>query len=151
VKEKKMLIPEITEKLLAAKKRQGLSFADLEKVVNRDEVWIASLFYRQAQASQEEAEKLASALSLGPEIAAELTEFPNKGLGPVVPTDPLIYRFYEIMQVYGMPLKAVIHEKFGDGIMSAIDFTVDVEKEADPKGERVRVIMSGKFLPYKKW
>jgi len=146
-----MLIPEITEKLLAAKIKQGLSFADLEKVVNRDEVWIAALFYRQAQASREEAEKLASALNLGPEIAAELTEFPNKGLGPVVPTDPLIYRFYEIMQVYGMPLKAVIHEKFGDGIMSAIDFTVDVEKEADPKGERVRVIMSGKFLPYKKW
>ena len=115
------------------------------------EVWIAALFYRQAQASQEEAEKLVAALNLGPEIAPELTEFPNKGLGPVVPTDPLIYRFYEIMQVYGMPLKAVIHEKFGDGIMSAIDFTVDVEKEEDPKGERVRVVMSGKFLPYKKW
>jgi cyanate lyase len=151
VKEKKMLIPEITEKLLAAKKKQGLSFADLEKVVHRDEVWIAALFYRQAQASREEADKLAAALHLGPEIAGELTEFPHKGLGPVVPTDPLIYRFYEIMQVYGMPLKAVIHEKFGDGIMSAIDFTVDVEKEEDPKGERVRVVMSGKFLPYKKW
>jgi cyanate lyase len=151
VKEKKMLIPETTEKLLAAKKKKGLSFADLEKVVHRDEVWIAALFYRQAQASKEEADKLVAALDLGPEIAAELTEFPNKGLGPVVPTDPLIYRFYEIMQVYGMPLKAVIHEKFGDGIMSAIDFTVDVEKEEDPKGERVRVVMSGKFLPYKKW
>lgn len=146
-----MLVPEITKKLLAAKKKRGLSFSDLEKVVNRDEVWIAALFYRQAQASQEEAEKLVAALNLGPEIAPELTEFPNKGLGPVVPTDPLIYRFYEIMQVYGMPLKAVIHEKFGDGIMSAIDFTVDVEKEEDPKGERVRVVMSGKFLPYKKW
>jgi cyanate lyase len=151
VKEKKMLVPEITEKLFAAKQKQGLSFSDLGKIVNRDEVWIAALFYRQAQASQEEAEKLAAALALGPEIAAELTEFPMKGLGPVVPTDPLIYRFYEIMQVYGLPLKAVIHEKFGDGIMSAIDFTVEVEKEPDPKGERVRVIMSGKFLPYKKW
>jgi cyanate lyase len=93
-------------------------------------------------------------------MAAELTDFPVKGsLDPVVPTDPLIYRFYEIMQVYGMPLKAVIHEKFGDGIMSAIDFTLDVEKEEDPKGVseaapkelRVKVIMSGKFLPYKKW
>ena len=146
-----MLVPETTERLLTAKKKKGLSFADLEKVVHRDEVWIAALFYRQAQASQEEAEKLVAALNLGPEIAPELTEFPNKGLGPVVPTDPLIYRFYEIMQVYGMPLKAVIHEKFGDGIMSAIDFTVDVEKEEDPKGERVRVVMSGKFLPYKKW
>lgn len=68
-----------------------------------------------------------------------------------MPTDPLIYRFYEIMQVYGMAMKEVIHEKFGDGIMSAIDFTLDIDKEEDPKGDRVKVVMSGKFLPYKKW
>ena len=142
---------DVTEKLLAAKKLKGLSFADLEKTVGRDEVWIAALFYRQAQASQDEAKKLASALGVGPELADALTEFPLKGLGPVVPTDPLIYRFYEIMQVYGMPMKAVIHEKFGDGIMSAIDFTLEVDKEKDPKGDRVKVTMSGKFLPYKKW
>jgi len=86
---------EITEKLFAAKKQKGLSFSDLEKIVGRGEVWIAALFYRQASASQEEAEKLASALNLGPEITAALTEFPTKGLGPVVPTDPLVYRFYE--------------------------------------------------------
>lgn len=146
-----MTVSEITENLFAAKKQKGLSFSDLEKIVGRGEVWIAALFYRQASASQEEAEKLASALNLGPEITAALTEFPTKGLGPVVPTDPLVYRFYEIMQVYGMPMKAVIHEKFGDGIMSAIDFTMEVEKEEDPKGDRVRIIMSGKFLPYKKW
>jgi cyanate lyase len=84
-------------------------------------------------------------------VSEALTECPTKGLGPVVPADPLVYRFYEIMQVYGMPLKAVIHEKFGDGIMSAIDFTLDVDKEQDPKGDRVRITMSGKFLPYKKW
>jgi len=146
-----MKVSEITEKLLLAKKQKGLSFADLEKIVGRDEVWIAALFYRQARASQEEATKIASALHLGTDVVEALTEYPTKGLGPVVPTDPLIYRFYEIMQVYGMPLKAVIHEKFGDGIMSAIDFTLDVEKEQDPKGDRVRLIMSGKFLPYKKW
>ena len=81
-----------------------------------------------------------------------LTSFPVKGgLVPVVPTDPLIYRFYEIMQVYGMPLKDVIQEMFGDGIMSAIDFTMNVEKETDPKGDRVKITMSGKFLPYKTW
>ena len=80
-----------------------------------------------------------------------LTECPLKGLGPVVPTDPLIYRFYEIMQVYGMPLKAIIHEKFGDGIMSAIDFILDVKKEKNPKGDRVVVTMNGKFLPNNKW
>jgi cyanate lyase len=141
----------ITEKLLAAKKEKTLSFADLEKVVGRDEVWIAAVFYRQASASQEEAEKIVSALGLGPDVARSLTECPVKGLGPVVPTDPLIYRFYEIMQIYGMPLKTVIHEKFGDGIMSAIDFTLDVEKEKNPKGDRVVITMNGKFLPYNKW
>ncbi|OWY68210.1 cyanase [cyanobacterium TDX16] len=145
------MLPEITQKLLAAKQEKGMSFVDLEKAVGRDEVWIAAVFYRQASASQAEAEKILSAIGLPTTLASELTECPLKGLGPVVPTDPLIYRFYEIMQVYGMPLKSVIHEKFGDGIMSAIDFTLDVEKEEDPKGDRVKVIMSGKFLPYKKW
>ena len=145
------MISEITENLLFAKKEKGLSFADLENILGRDEVWIAALFYRQASASEAEANKLLEALELPPIYKEELTKFPVKGLGPVVPTDPLIYRFYEIMQVYGMPLKEVIHEKFGDGIMSAIDFTLEVEKEEDPKGDRVKVIMNGKFLPYKKW
>lgn len=141
----------LAEKLLAAKKKKALSFAALGKLAGRDEVWVAALLYRQASASREEAGKLAAALDLGPDIAEELTVYPVKGLGPVVPTDPLIYRFYEIMQVYGMPLKAVIHEKFGDGIMSAIDFTLNVGKEEDPRGDRVKITMSGKFLPYKKW
>ncbi|MCF2147015.1 cyanase [Desmonostoc muscorum LEGE 12446] len=146
-----MSIPEITQKLLAAKQDEGLSFADLEKIIGRDEVWIAALIYRQASASPEEAKLLVEALGLDASYINELTEYPLKGLGPVVPTDPLIYRFYEIMQVYGFPIKAVIQDKFGDGIMSAIDFTLDVEKEVDPKGDRVKIIMSGKFLPYKKW
>ena len=147
-----MKTPEITTKLLAAKKEKGLSFADLEAKLGYDEVWIASVFYRQASASEEEANKMVDLLGLGPEFAEALTECPLKGgLDPLVPTDPLIYRFYEIMQVYGMPVKAVVHEKFGDGIMSAIDFSIDVEREEDPKGDRVKVIMCGKFLPYKKW
>ncbi|MEM8807242.1 MAG: cyanase [Cyanobacteria bacterium P01_D01_bin.44] len=147
-----MAIPEITTQLLAAKKAKGLTFADLEAKIGCDEVWIASVFYRQASASEEEASKMVEALGLGPEFVEPLTECPVKGsLEPVIPTDPLIYRFYEIMQVYGMPIKTVVHEKFGDGIMSAIDFSVDVEREADPKGDRVKIIMCGKFLPYKKW
>jgi cyanate lyase len=147
-----MAILEITQKLLAAKKAKGLTFADLEKKIGRDEVWISAVFYRQASASEDEASKIVSVLGLESDIADELTGFSMKGsLEPVIPTDPLIYRFYEIMQVYGMPMKAVIHEKFGDGIMSAIDFTLDIEKEEDPKGDRVKIIMSGKFLPYKKW
>lgn len=146
-----MSIPEVTQKLLEAKKAKGLSFADLEAVLGRDEVWIASLFYRQATASEDEASKLLHTLGLSADLASELTQFSVKGLGPVVPTDPLVYRFYEIMQVYGMPMKEIIHEKFGDGIMSAIDFTLEIGKIADPKGDRVQVTMNGKFLPYKKW
>ena len=142
----------ITEKLLQAKKAKGLTFAALEELLGCDEVWIASLFYRQSTASPEEAEKLLTALGLDLSLADELTTPPVKGcLDPVIPTDPLIYRFYEIMQVYGLPLKDVIQEKFGDGIMSAIDFTLDVDKVEDPKGDRVKVTMCGKFLPYKKW
>ena len=142
----------VTATLMAAKKAKGMSFADFEAALGLDEVWVASLFYGQATASKEEAEKLAELLSLDPAITAALQEFPTKGsLDPVIPTDPLIYRFYEIMQVYGMPLKDVIQEHFGDGIMSAIDFTLDVDKVEDPKGDRVKITMCGKFLPYKKW
>jgi len=143
---------EITEKILKAKQVKSMSFQDLGNLIGRDPMWVAALIYRQATASEDEASKLVHALDLPAEIAAELIQFPVKGsLDPVIPTDPLIYRFYEIMQVYGMPLKAVIQEEFGDGIMSAIDFTLNVEKETDPKGDRVKIVMSGKFLPYKKW
>jgi cyanate lyase len=138
--------------LLAAKRAKGLSFADLEAALGRDEVWIASLFYGQATASPEEAEHLAGLLGLDAELVEGLQRYPIKGcLDPVIPTDPLLYRFYEILQVYGMALKDVIQEKFGDGIMSAIDFSLDVEKVPDPAGDRVQVTMCGKFLPYKKW
>ncbi|BAQ65118.1 cyanase [Geminocystis sp. NIES-3709] len=147
-----MAIAKITETLLKAKKAKGITFQELEKILGQDEVWIASVFYRQATANESEAKTILETLDLPLELVEELTIPPVKGsLDPVIPTDPLIYRFYEIMQVYGMPLKDVIQEKFGDGIMSAIDFTLDVEKIPDPKGDRVQVVMCGKFLPYKKW
>jgi cyanate lyase len=146
-----MELPDIVSHLFAAKQAKGLSFADLEKILNRDEVWIAAVLYRQAATSEDEAKLLVEALGLDPSYIDLLMEYPIKGLGPIVPTDPLIYRFYEIIQIYGFPLKSVIQEKFGDGIMSAIDFTMDVDKEVDPKGDRVKLTMSGKFLPYKKW
>jgi cyanate lyase len=120
--------------------------------MGRDEVWIASLFYGQSTASPEEARQLADLLELDSSTCEALQAYPVKGcLDPVIPTDPLIYRFYEIIQVYGMPLKDVIQEKFGDGIMSAIDFSLDVDKVPDPAGDRVKVTMCGKFLAYKKW
>ena len=149
-----MEICRTTEILLNAKEEKKLSFAEIGKGIGRSEIWVSALFYGQAQATAAEAGKIVARLGLGrnrKEVVSFLVAFPDKGLGPVVPTDPLIYRLYEIMQVYGYPFKAIVHEKFGDGIMSAIDFTMDVEKEKDPKGDRIKVTMSGKFLPYKIW
>jgi cyanate lyase len=146
-----MYLSDFTHQLFAAKKFKQLSFADLEQILDRDEVWIAAVFYQQAAMSEAEAKLLVQALGLEHTYIDQLTAYPIKGLGPVVPTDPFVYRFYEIMQVYGLPLKSVVQEKFGDGIMSAIDFTMEIEKEIDPKGDRVKLTMSGKFLPYKKW
>ena len=147
-----MSFPESTQLLLKAKKEKGLTFADIGNLLGLDEVWVASLFYGQSTASDEESDQLLTTLGLGTELKEILTTPPVKGsLDPVIPTDPLIYRFYEIMQVYGMPMKDVIQEKFGDGIMSAIDFTINVDKVEDSKGDRVKVSMCGKFLPYKKW
>lgn len=151
-----MALPSHTQTLLAAKRRSGLSFADLAARLGQDEVWTASLLYGQATASDDQAQALLEALMIPePErasLAAALTLYPVKGaLDPVIPTDPLLYRFYEILQVYGLPLKDVIQEQFGDGIMSAIDFSLTVNKQEDPKGDRVVVTMNGKFLPYRKW
>jgi len=149
-----MEIGKTTEMLLKAKEDRNLTFAAIGKGIGRSEMFVAALFHGQARATAAEAGKIVSKLGLGrnrKEIVPFLVAFPNKGLGPVVPTDPLIYRLYEIMQVYGHPFKAIVHEKFGDGIMSAIDFTMDVEREKDPKGDRIKVTMSGKYLPYKIW
>ena len=147
-----LMIPEVTQKILHAKAARGLTFAALARVVGCSPVFLAAVCYRQASATREQAEKLLDALGLGPGWLPALTSFPVKGgLMPTVPVNPLLYRFHEILQVYGMPLKDVIQETFGDGIMSAIDFTMEVEKEEDPKGDRVKITMSGKFLPYKRW
>jgi cyanate lyase len=143
---------EATDLLLEAKRRKGLTFEAIARAVGRHKVWVTSALLGQSTMSAEEAQQAVALLGLGPEVAAALQEMPMKGsVGQTVPVDPLIYRFHEITQVYGTTLKAIIHEMFGDGIMSAIDFTLDVQKQADPKGDRVVVTMNGKFLPYKKW
>jgi cyanate lyase len=146
------MLPEITQTILHAKSARKLTFIELATTVGCNPIFLAAACYRQASLSHEQAVKLLDALGLGQDYLPALTNFPVKGgLMPTVPVDPLLYRFYEIMQVYGLPLKDVIQEMFGDGIMSAIDFTMQVEKEADPKGDRVKITMSGKFLPYKQW
>ena len=143
---------EATERILAAKKQKGLTFEAIAKAVGRHKVWVTAALMGQATMSAEEAQKAAAVLGLGPEVAAALQEIPTKGsVGQTVPVDPLIYRFHEITQVYATTLKAIIHEMFGDGIMSAIDFELDIQRKEDPKGDRVVITMNGKFLPYKKW
>jgi cyanate lyase len=143
---------EATAKILAAKQEKGLTFEAIALAVGRHKVWVTAALLGQATMSAEEAQRAVAVLGLGADVAVALQEIPSKGsVGQTVPVDPLIYRFHEITQVYGTTLKAIIHEMFGDGIMSAIDFTLDVRKEEDPKGDRVVVVMNGKFLPYKKW
>ncbi|MGE0681015.1 MAG: cyanase [Candidatus Binatia bacterium] len=143
---------EATEYIVAAKKAKGLSWEAIAKAVGRHTVWTTATLMGQGTMSAEEASAVTKLLDLTPNVTEALQEIPMKGsLESAVPVDPLIYRFHEITQVYGTALKAVIHEMFGDGIMSAIDFEIDVQKKEDPKGDRVVVTYSGKFLPYRKW
>jgi cyanate lyase len=144
---------EMSVELLRAKQRKGLTWADLGSQIGMSEIWIASVCYGESSATEEVASKLAAILELGDEVKAAMVAYPIKGsaMERAIPTDPFVYRFYEIMAVYGLALKDVVQEKFGDGIMSAIDFTLDVARESDPKGDRVVVTMNGKFLPYKRW
>ena len=146
------MLAEITQEILRVKTAKQLSFMQLAATVGCSPMFLAAVCYRQASACNEQAIKLLDALGLDRSLASNLTSYPVKGgLMPTVPVDPFLYRFYEIMQVYGLPLKDVIQELFGDGIMSAVDFTMEVDREADPKGDRVKITMSGKFLPYKAW
>ncbi len=145
---------ELKRLVLAAKKNKKLTWATLAERVGMSEMWLASCGYGENSMTIESATKLCAELDLDVEVRDALTEFPTKGNsldGKIVPTDPLMYRFYEILCVYGTALKDVIQEKCGDGIMSAIDFTIDVRKESNPKGDRVVVTMDGKFLPYRRF
>jgi cyanate lyase len=143
---------EATEKILVARRAKGLSFEQIAATVGRHKVWCTSALLGQQSMSAEEAQRIVDLLGLDQEVARALQECPHKGsLHEAVPIDPLIYRFHEITQVYGTTIKALIHEMFGDGIMSAIDFEMDIEKVPDPKGDRVKITYNGKFLPYRKW
>jgi len=141
-----------TAAILNAKKEKGLTWDQIAAAVGRHEIWVTAALLGQASMGREEAFKATKILGLDAEVAWALQQCPMKGsLEETVPVDPLIYRFYEILQVYGTTIKEIIHEKFGDGIMSAIDFEMDIRKKPDPKGDRVVVTLDGKFLPYRKW
>ena len=140
----------VTEAIIAAKRLKGLSWTAIAKKIGQSKEWTTAGCLGQMTFTKEQASQLGKLLGLDKEAVQLLQEVPYKGSLPTaVPTDPLIYRFYELVNVYGTTFKALIHEEFGDGIMSAIDFKMDVTREADPKGDRVNIVMSGKFLPYK--
>ena len=143
---------DVTEKIITVKVSKGIQWADVARKVGLSKEWTTAACLGQMTLDDKQAKVIGKIFGLTVEEQKWLQVVPYKGSLPTpVPTDPLIYRFYEIMQVYGLPLKDVIQELFGDGIMSAIDFTMDIQKQEDPKGDRVVVTMNGKFLPYKKW
>lgn len=143
---------EMTAEILTAKKARGISWAALAKATRLSEVYCTSACLGENALSAEEASQIQTLLELTPAATAALVEFAEKGAAaPTVPKEPLQYRFQEIIYVYGRTMKELIEEKFGPGIMSAIDFTMDIERVADAKGDRVKLTMNGKFLGYKKW
>ena len=141
---------DITEKIVAAKVSRGVTWEEAAARVGQSKEWTTALCLGQMTANTEQARAVGEVFGLTEEECKWLKVVPYKGSLPTaVPTDPLIYRWYEIVNVYGTTIKELIHEEFGDGIMSAIDFSMDITREPDPKGDRVSVVLSGKFLPYK--
>ena len=141
---------DVTEQIVAAKLKKGVTWGEIAKAVGKSKEWVTAGCLGQMTFTKEQAEALGKLLGLSTEAVQLLQVVPYKGSLPTtVPTDPLIYRFYELVNVYGLTFKELIHEEFGDGIMSAIDFHMDLTREPDPKGDRVKIVMSGKFLPYK--
>lgn len=141
----------MTDAIIAAKTEKGLTWETMGTDLGMSPVWLTSACLGMNSAPKEKAMAISEYLGLGPEVCTALEAFPTKIWDQAVPTDPLIYRLYEIVGVYGETLKEVIQEKFGDGIMSAIDFSMEIDKEENPKGDRVLLSMNGKFLPYKSW
>ena len=144
---------QLTRAILAAKRAKHLTWKTIAaEIGGGTAVYLTAALMGQMRLRPEQAERAAKLFGLDVEEQTLLQEIPYRGTLPTpVPTDPLIYRFYELVQVYGPTWKAIIHEMFGDGIMSAIDFDMTIERQPDPKGDRVKLTLSGKFLPYKEY
>jgi cyanate lyase len=143
---------EVTKKILTAKVKNKMTWAQIADKIGNSKEWTTAAMLGQMTFNAQQAAVTRELFNLTDEETAWLQIVPYKGSLPTpVPTDPLIYRWYEIVSVYGTTIKELIHEEFGDGIMSAIDFSMDIQRQADPKGDRVNVVLSGKFLPYKEY
>ncbi len=140
---------EATEQILEAKKAKGLTFEAIAQKIDKHKVWTTAALLGQHPMSAEDADTVVDLLDLDSEVAEALQEIPLRGsLDQDVPVDPTIYRIHEVTQVYGTTIKALIHEEFGDGIMSAVTFTLDVEREETDQGPKVNITYRGTFLPY---
>ena len=147
---KPMKREDVTDLIAFRKMKKGIKWSEVAKKVGQSKEWTTAACLGQMQMTKKQAETVGRLFDLPEEAVLLLQTVPYKGSLPTaVPTDPLIYRFYELVNVYGTTFKELIHEEFGDGIMSAIDFSMDISREAHEKGDRVRVELSGKFLPYK--
>ncbi|WP_158937311.1 cyanase [Burkholderia sp. S171] len=143
---------DVTQIIVSAKVAKNLKWGDIAAKVGQSKEWTTAACLGQMTLNKAQAEIMGEIFGLSDEAVAWLQIVPYKGSLPTaVPTDPLIYRWYEMVSVYGTTIKELIHEEFGDGIMSAIDFSMDIQREVDPKGDRVKVVLSGKFLPYKSY
>lgn len=141
---------EVTEKIIATKVSKGLTWEKVAKEVGLSKEWVTAACLGQMTLNDEQANKVGDLFNLNENKIKWLKVVPYKGsLSTAVPSDPLIYRLYEVISVYGLTIKELIHEEFGDGIMSAIDFSMDIQRENNPAGDRVKILLSGKFLPYK--
>jgi len=143
---------EVTELIITQKLLKQLAWPQLADAIGKSKEWTTAALLGQMTLDAEQASVIGTVLDLPEAAILQLQVVPYKGSLPTaVPTDPLIYRFYELINVYGTTFKELIHEEFGDGIMSAIDFNMDLQRQADPNGDRVNITMSGKFLPYKSY
>ena len=141
---------DVTDLIAFRKVTLGIRWTDVAKKVGQSKEWTTAACLGQMQMTKKQAQTVGKIFGLPADAVLLLQTVPYKGSLPTaVPTDPLIYRWYEIVNVYGTTIKELIHEEFGDGIMSAIDFSMDIQREPDPKGDRVHVVLSGKYLPYK--
>ena len=143
---------QVTDMIISAKVLKSIKWSNVAKEIGLSKEWVTSACLGQMAFNKQQAEKIGEIFDLSDEAIAWLKIVPYKGSLPTsVPTDPLIYRWYEVVNVYGTTIKELIHEEFGDGIMSAIDFSMDIQRENNPNGDRVNVVLSGKFLPYKSY
>jgi cyanate lyase len=143
---------QVTQQIISAKVLKGIKWRDVATAVGLSKEWVTAACLGQMTLNKAQADIVGQIFGLSDEAVAWLQIVPYKGSLPTaVPTDPLIYRWYEVVSVYGSTIKELIHEEFGDGIMSAIDFSMDIQREADHKGDRVQVVLSGKFLGYKSY